>query len=644
LSSTPTVTLDPFRLSPVWLAVGLVLITVAAYSAVGTFGFMTLDDGHYVYGNWNVLRGLTWPGVQWAFTTGHAGNWHPLTWLSHMLDVELFGAQPGPHHLVNLLLHVVNTLLLFVFLLRATGAVGRSALVAAFFAVHPLHVESVAWISERKDVLSTLFFMLTLWAYTAYAHKQTLSRYLAVFALLGLGLMAKPMLVTLPFVLLLLDVWPLKRFSFTDWNGAAALRLVIEKIPLLLLVMASGFVTFLVQRGGGAVISLDMTPLDLRLANAIVSYVAYIGHMFWPTDLTVMYPFPATIPMWKFTAALVLLVALTVSAIMAVRRFPYVTVGWLWYLGILVPVIGIVRVGSQAMADRYTYVPLIGLFVIIAWGGYDLLGREAAKRAPQLALGMLLIVILATVTWVQSSYWTNPVAMWGHVLAVTSDNYRAHTLYGKALWAEGRRAEALVHYKKVADEVVLIGPLHSEIQSLLGNALLDLGRAEEAVRYFEESLRVMPDNQPTHNGLGIALAAVGRFDEAIAHYQRALELRPEDPLAHNGLGSALDDLGRVDEAIVHYHKALEFDSEFPAAHNNLAAAFVRQGRIEEAISEMRAALEFESGNPDYHYNYAILINQQGDIEQAVRHLEQALELDPQNQVARQALESLRGNR
>jgi Flp pilus assembly protein TadD len=273
----------------------------------------------------------------------------------------------------------------------------------------------------------------------------------------------------------------------------------------------------------------------------------------------------------------------------------------------------------------------------------DLLGREAAKRVPQLALGMLLIVILAAVTWVQSGYWTSAEAMWGHVLAVTKDNYRAHTLYGKALWADGRRAEALVHYKKVAREAVLIGPAHAEIQSLLGNALVDLGRTEEAVPYFEESLRVMPDHQPTHNELGNALAAMGRFDEAIAHYQRALELRPEDPSAHNGLGSALDDLGRVDEAIAQYYKALEFDPKYAAAHSNLAAAFARQGRIEEAAGEMRTALEHDSNNSNFHYNYALLINQQGDVAEAIDHLEQALELDPQNQGARQTLEKLRGN-
>jgi Flp pilus assembly protein TadD len=404
-------------------------------------------------------------------------------------------------------------------------------------------------------------------------------------------------------------------------------------------VAGSSLVTFFVQREGGAVVDLDVVPLSLRLSNSIVSYIAYIGHMFWPTDLAALYPLPSAIPLWKSAAALSLLVALTVSAIMAVRRFPYVTVGWFWYLGILFPVIGIVQVGSQAMADRYTYIPLIGLFVIIAWGSYDLLGRGSKKRAPMVVLGLLMVVALAVATWVQSQYWLDARVLWIRTLAVTSDNYRAHALYGKALSAEGLMPEALAQYKKV----VLIEPAFSQVQTLLGNALVDLGQPEKAVPYYEESLRLQPDFQPTHNGFGNALAAVGRIDEAMVHYQRALELKPEDPLAHNGLGSTLDDLGRVDEAIEQYHKALEFDPEYAAAHSNLAAAFARQGRIEEAVSEMRVALEYESDNPDYHYNYALLINQQGDIAQAVRHLEQVLELDPQNQGARRTLLTLRGN-
>lgn len=625
---------------PGLIITALVVITVTTYSAVGTFGFVNFDDPQYVQENAQVIKGLTWSGLQWAFTSGHAANWHPLTWLSHMLDVQLFGMQPGPHHLVNLLLHVINTLLLFGFLHRTTGAAGRSALVAALFAVHPLHVESVAWISERKDVLSTLFFMLTLWAYAAYANKRTVARYLAVFVLLGLGLMAKPMLVTLPFLLLLLDVWPLKRFSLADWDGKAALRLAVEKLPLLLLVVASSVITFLVQREGGAVSDLTMTPLGMRLSNATLSYVTYVRNMLWPSGLAVLYPFPATIPLWKTTAALTLLSVLTLSALMAVRRFPYVTVGWFWYVGTLVPVIGIVQVGSQALADRYTYIPLIGLFVIIAWGGFELLDRGPRWRVPQLALGLVSVAVLAVLSWVQIGYWENAKVLWARTLAVTTRNYMAHTNYGKLLTEEGLKSEALKHFK----EAVRIQPVFNEAYTLVGNALFELGRPDEALPYHEKSLRLKSDFAPAHSGMGNTLTALGRADEAIPHFQRALELTPDSPITLNGLGSALDELGRVDEAVDYYRKALELDPEFAAAHNNLAAAFVRQGRIEEAVGAMQAALEIDPDNPEYHYNYALLINHQGNTNLAISHLERALELDPGNQGVSQTLNNLRSNR
>ena len=402
------VTSDTTRMRPGWIAIVLLAVTMMAYSAVGSFGFVNFDDPDYVYRNLQVAQGLTWSGVQWAFTTGHASNWHPLTWISHMLDVQVFGLHPGAHHVINLLLHLANTLLLFGVLQRSTGATGRSALVAALFAVHPLHVESVVWIAERKDVLSTLFFMLTLWAYVSYTHSPALRRYLAVFVLLALGLMAKPMLVTLPFVLLLLDLWPLKRVGVDAWDRATATRLVVEKIPLFALVAISSIVTFLVQREGGAVINLEGISLALRLSNALLSYIAYIGNMVWPSGLAILYPYPGSIPMWKSAAALALLLAASAAAIMAVRRRPYVTVGWFWYVGTLVPVIGIVQVGTQAMADRYTYIPLIGLFLLIAWGGYDLPGRESSRRVPLAAVCVMMVATLGVATWNQSRYWAGP--------------------------------------------------------------------------------------------------------------------------------------------------------------------------------------------------------------------------------------------
>jgi tetratricopeptide (TPR) repeat protein len=634
---------DENRIRSAWIAFALLAITVAAYSAVGSFDFINFDDPQYVYGNPQVTQGLTWSGVQWAFTTGHASNWHPLTWISHMVDVELFGVKPGPHHLVNLLLHVVNTLLLFGLLRRTTGATGRSALVAALFALHPLHVESVVWISERKDLLSTLFFMLTLWAYAAYARKPTLRRYLPVFVLLALGLLAKPMLVTLPFVLLLFDIWPLKRIGVDAWDRAMAARLVVEKIPLFALVAASSVVTFIVQREGGSVLGLDALPLDQRLPNALLSYIAYIGNMVWPSNLAILYPFPDSIPLWQSAGALVLLLAATVAAVLAIRRYPYLTVGWFWYLGMLVPVIGIVQVGTQGMADRYTYVPLIGLFLIIAWGGYDLLGRNSARRAPLAALCVLIIATLAIATRIQSLHWADAKTLWARALAVTTENYRAHGLYGQLLTADGQNSEAVMHF----GEALRIQPANAQLQvaeihTLLGGALDDLDQHEEAIANYRDALRLRPNFPPAHNGLANTLASKGLLQEAITHYQLALQIKPNYAIALNGLGSALDDLGRVDEAMDHYRRALELNPRYAAAHNNLAAAYARQGQIDAAVNEMRAALQYDSQNADYHYNYAVLVSQQGDLAQARQHLETALTLNPQFQHARQALASLPG--
>ncbi len=624
--TTPNV----FRLRPGWIVIALLAITVAAYSTVWTFDFVNLDDPYYVQGNLAVAHGLTWPGVQWAFTTDHASNWHPLTWISHMVDVEVFGMKPGPHHLVNLLLHVLNTLLLFGLLHRMTGATGRSALVAALFAVHPLHVESVVWISERKDVLSTLFFMLTLWAYAAYARKPALRRYVPVCVLLALGLMAKPMLVTLPFVLLLLDVWPLKRIGVDAWDRAVALRLVVEKIPLFALVAASSVVTFIVQHKGGAVADFNLLPLSHRLANSLVSYFAYIGNMVWPSGLTILYPFPDSLPLWKPTGALALLLAATVAAVMAIRRYPYVTVGWFWYLGMLVPVIGIVQVGSQAMADRYTYIPLIGLFLIIAWGGYDLLRRGSSRRAPLAALCVLMVATLAVATWNQSRHWRDSKTLWARALTVTTENWRAHTLYGTMLAAEGLKSEAIVHFT----EAIRIQPVYAGIYTQLGAALTDLGRPDEAIPHYRDALRLQPDFAPAHDGLGNALAGKGLLTEAISHFAQALRANPNNPISHFRLGSALDNLGRVDEAITDYKEALRLRPDFAPAHSALGNALAGQGLLEEAVSHYEQALSVNPDDPLTHNRLAVALAELGRTGEAIPHYREARQPRPGSAPAR----------
>jgi tetratricopeptide (TPR) repeat protein len=583
-----------------WVSLGLIAVNLIVYASVWHHEFVDYDDRAYVTENAVVSGGLTWHGVAWAFTTGDEANWHPLTWLSHMLDVQLYGLSPGPHHLTNLLFHIASTLLLFGLLHRMTGALGRSAFVAGLFAVHPLHVESVAWVAERKDVLSTLFWMLALWAYVEYVRRPQLLRYLLVLLFFALGLMAKPMLVTLPFVLLLLDFWPLGRVALgpnpedrvPPRNGRSTPgHLVWEKIPLLALSIVSSVVTLIVQRRGRAVIGLDAIPLKLRVANALVSSVAYIGKMLWPTRLAVLYPYARSLPGWWVAGALVGLMGVSVAVIWAGRRHPYLPVGWLWYLGTLVPVIGLVQVGHQAMADRYTYVPLIGLFVIVAWGVPDLLVRCRLRRIALPAAGLVILGYAITARG-QLQYWENSTALWTHALEVTTGNYIAHNNIGLILARQGRNDEAICEFL----EVLWINPDYAEAHNSLGIILAGQGKLDEAIAHYSEALRIKPDYAEAYNNLGIALARLGRTGEAIDELSEALRINPDLVEAHNNLGIALATQGKLDEAIAHYTEALRIKPDYAEAHNNLGVALAREGRTGEAINELSEALRIK---PDY---------------------------------------------
>ena len=582
-----------------WVRLALIAANLIVYASVWHHGFVNYDDDDYVTANPVVLRGLTWHGVAWAFTTEHAVNWHPLTWLSHMLDVQLFGLDPGPHHLTNLLFHIANTLLLFGLLHRMTGALGRSAFVAGLFAVHPLHVESVAWVAERKDVLSTLFWMLTLWAYVEYVkrpdlRRSDLRRYGAVLLFFALGLMAKQMLVTLPFVLLLLDFWPLGRvvigpnpargraLSRDGW--ATAIRLVWEKLPLLALSIASSVATFVIHQRGGAVIILSAIPLKLRVENALVSYVAYIGKMLWPARLAVFYPYPQSLPAWLVAGAFLALVGISLAVIRAGPRHPYLPVGWFWYLGTLVPVIGLIQVGDQAMADRYTYIPLIGLFIIVAWGVPDLLLRWPLRRivlpSPFLtrialpAAASAVILACAITAKGQFQYWEDSTTLWTHALAVTTRNNIAHNNLGASLADQGKTDEAIAHYS----EALRIKSDYADAHNNLGVALADEGKLDEAIAHYFEALRIRPDYADAHSNLGIALANEGKLDEAIAQFAEALRINPDSAKAHNNLGVALASQGKLDEAIAHFNEALRINPDYADAHKNLGVALVQQGQ------------------------------------------------------------------
>jgi tetratricopeptide (TPR) repeat protein len=595
----------------------LIVACVAVYAPVRQYRFVMWDDPEYVLGNTHVAQGLTWAGAGWALTSTDAANWHPATWLSHMLDVQLYGMNAGPQHVTNLLFHVLNALLLFGLLYRMTGALGRSAFVAGLFALHPLHVESVAWVSERKDVLSGLFWMLTMWAYVEYVRRPRLGRYLLVALCFCLGLMAKPMLVTLPFALLLLDFWPLQREL-----GLA--RLVKEKIPLFVLAAISSVVTLVVQQHGGAVKGFEKVPLGLRLAIAPASYLGYLAKMLWPARLAALYPLEISIPYPRALLGVVLLMGVTALAIRAGRRHGYFLVGWLWFVGTLVPVIGLVQVGDQAMADRYTYIPLIGLFVAIAWGATELAARWKFSRFALGAASVAVLLGCAAVARAQVGYWSDSTALWRHALAVTEGNYVAHNNLGGVLVKQGKADEAIMHF----EEALRLRPDYAEAQNNLGMALVLEGKFDEAAGRFREALKDQPDYADAENNLGKALMWQGKLDEAVPHFAEALRIAPDFAEAQNDWGMVLMTEGKLDEAAQRFREALRIKPDFAEAHDKLGSVLAGQGRASEAIAEYEEALRI---NPEYveaHNDLGVALGRQGRLDEAEREFGEALRIKP----------------
>ncbi len=525
----------------------LIVATLGAYSGIRSFDFITFDDYTYVAGNPNVKAGLTKQSLIWSFTKLHAGNWHPLTWLSHILDYEMFGLKPGMHHLTNLIFHIANTLLIFLVFGKMTGALWRSAFVAVLFALHPLHVESVAWIAERKDVLSTLFWMLTMWAYIRYSRGPSLARYILILVFFILGLMSKPMLVSLPFVMLLMDYWPLGRLQSRLPEKGARLkltrlplfRLILEKIPFFALAAVISVVAFFAQ--GEAVQPTEDFPPGLRIGNALVSYVIYIKKMFWPNDLSIFYPYPQTIPLWQVAGSGLLLFTLSILSLKIAQRRPYAAVGWAWYLGTLVPVIGLIQVGNQSMADRYTYIPLIGLFIIIAWGIPDLFGQWRYRKHTLAVSASLLLSVLSVCSWLQVRHWKDSIALFAHAIDVTDGNWMAHNNIGFPLVQKGRSQEAIRHFS----EAVRIKPDFAEAHLNLANTLALGGRLEEAIRHFSEALKIKPDLADAHIGLGVIWARQGNLDKAVHHFIKATHINREDIMARQYLDRALKQRRRL---------------------------------------------------------------------------------------------------
>ncbi len=642
------------------------------------FDFVSYDDHGFIHDNPQVCAGLTLSGVLWAFQHSVIGNWHPLTLLSHMLDCQLYGLNAGGHHVTNLLFHVANTLLLFQVFKQMTGALWRSAFVAALFALHPLHVESVAWVSERKDVLSTFFFMLTLCAYVRYVETKSESRkqkgeiqvpasrhlpssifYLLALTCFALGLMSKAMLVTLPFVLLLLDYWPLRRFQFTSLAvspelqfanvkrrpssprllGAAkrsgdgstlnsqlstVRRLLWEKLPFFLLAAVLAAVTFCLQKQAGAMVALAKLPFTFRLANALTSYANYLRKSVWPDDLAVFYPYPDFFPTWKVAFAGIVLVAITVAVVLAMRRRPYLPVGWFWFFGMLAPVIGLVQVGGQAMADRYTYVPLIGVFVALVWGGNELLDRWRVPRAIVGSFATLIALACGLRSADQLRHWRNSETLFRHAIEVTERNYIAYDNLGVLLQRQGKVDQAIACYT----QALRFKPADAEAHSNLGHALMSKGRLDEAQIHLERALQINPKLADADFNLATLLSQQGKIEAAISVYRRALVLNDNLPDVHNNLGGLLMLQGKLDEAITHFHRALRYRPNYDDALNNLGSALMKRGRASEAVAPLMKAIQLQPAFVEAHYNLGNAYRALDRLAEAVAEYRTAIRHNP----------------
>jgi len=566
-----------------------------------------------------VQSGLSFEELAWSFTTLATGNWHPLTWLSLMLDRDLYGMNAAGYHWTSVVLHLLSGMVLFIVLTRMTGYPWRSAVAAGFFLIHPLHVESVAWVAERKDVLSGLFWMLSIWGYARYAEKPVVERYLWVVLFFALGLLSKPMVVTLPFVLLLLDYWPLGRME-----RGKVISLLFEKVPLFFMSAAASVVTFIAQKEGEAVASLHNLPITDRMGNAVVAYAGYLVKTICPYNLAIFYTHPGRWPAREIFLSLILLILISIFVLLKRRPCPYMPVGWLWYLGTLVPVIGLVQVGAQAMADRYTYLPLIGIFIMVAWGSAELLQQSRFRRVIWGALSGALLVLLLFTTQVQIGYWKNSITVFRHALRVTEKNYQAHNNLARALTNEKKYAEAEEHYR----EAIRISPNYLPPYLNLGLSWMEQGNLEKAMSCFTEALKVKPGDGDALIGRGNLFSKKGLWDKAIAEYRMALKQKPYDSTLHNNFGLALTRKGLMNQAIEEYRVAIRLAPEHAGAHNNLAMLLMGRGQIDEAVSHFREAIRYQPDYVNAHYQLSKALSRMGLSKEAAYHLREARRINP----------------
>jgi Tfp pilus assembly protein PilF len=610
----------------------LFLLTFAIYSQVRHFDFLNFDDPEYVGGNNHVRAGLTWNSLVWAFTSYDAANWFPLTWLSHMAAYRLFGLSAGWHHLTNVLIHALASLLLFAALKRMTGALWRSALVAFLFALHPLHVESVAWVAERKDVLCAFFWFLTLWCYARYVERPGPARYLAVLLGFAGGLMSKSMIVTLPCVLLLLDFWPLRR--------AFRRTLLWEKLPLFAMAAGVSLMTYLSQRQGHAVRSLTSLSAGTRVANAVVTYLAYIARLFWPAGLAVYYPYSHRLPVWQVLATAALLAGVTVLVVRRLRPSGYLAVGWFWYLGTLVPVIGLVQVGGQASADRYTYLPTVGLTIMLVWGAADLAGRYPRARTAAAAAAVAACLACVVLTWRQLGYWADSGTLFQHAVDVTSDNYIAQNNLADYYLTQMRTADA----RGPVLEALRLNPNYPEAHINLATILRRTGQTDASEREYRVAIQLQPANVEAHSGYGALLLGQGRAGEALREFREVVKLRPGYADGHYDLGRLSAALGRTEDAMTQLYETVRLQPDHAEAHHSLGVALVTQGRMDQALDQFAAEARSKPADAGVHNDMGMLLASVGRLDEAIAQFSEALRIKPDFAAARKGLEAAEARR
>ena len=616
------------------ISISVIAIILASYWQVQNYGFISYDDQLYIVDNYRIHSGFTFKSIVDALTNVHTGHWHPLTIMSHMLDWNLFGDNAGGHHWTSVIIHILNAVLLFLFFQYLTGAIWKSAFIAALFAIHPINVESVAWIAERKNVLSTFFWILTMFLYVWYVRSPSWKRYLPMFLCFALGLMAKPMLVTLPFVLLLLDYWPLNRTIINQQNKNQAeipepislkkykiTSLIWEKVPLLFLTAISICLTFYAAKSVGTIASLNILPLNKRISNAIVSYALYLKKLFWPIDLAVFYPH-LDLSLWQVSVAALFLLIITIIVCKYFHKYPYLPVGWFWYLGTLVPVIGIVQVGGQAMADRYAYLPFIGLFIIVTWGAADIFKKRISIKIIAM-ISALIILALTVVAHCQVKYWRDTFTLFSHTLNVTKNNFIAHNGMASELLKQDKIEEAITHYN-----VMLILDPKSDIPLVgIGRAFSIKGENDAAIATFRQALKLNPESIEAHHNLGFVLFQMGRLDEAIAEYQKAIELNGDNPTLYNNLGNAFAKQGKDIEAIKAYNAALLIRPRDAGAHNNLGMVLMHLYKYDEAIRNFKEAIHLQPEYANAHFYLSEILKRKGLSAEAEYHLNEAIRIN-----------------